>query len=146
MSKRSRTILIALVTFALFTGITGTALAWSHLGNLNPGTQWYSPYSGEKWGQIVYSGGARYLDVEAWNLNYGDRYAQWLMLVFHAFRSNTNCYIAMNATGYWWTNFPNPQGSMKSAKCGSESGSYNNEFRAQPGGNLDPHGIYYAGS
>lgn len=146
MSKRRWKSLTVLVVLAVFMITTGTALAWSYLGALNPGAYWYSPYSGEKWGQIAYNGGNRYLDVEAWNLYYGDRYGQPIRMVFHAFQQNTHCYIAMNATGYWWTNFPNPTSLRKTAKCGSESGSYYNEFRAQPNVALNPQGTYYAGT
>jgi len=135
--------LAILAALAVFMSVASAALAWTYLGSLNGGTKWYSPYTGEKWGQIRYSSGFRLLDVEAYNLYYGDRYNQPIRMVFHAFQTNTNCYIAMGATGYWWTNFPNPGYLRKTAKCGSEPGSYYNEVRIQPNLALSPSGTYY---
>lgn len=146
MIRKKWRILAVLATLAVFMSVASAALAWSNLGALNSGTKWYSPYSGDKWGQIQYNSGFRLLDVEAHYLYYGDRYNQPIRMVFHAFQTNSNCYIAMDATGYYWTNFPNASYLRKTAKCGSESGSYNNEVRIQPNVALDPSGHYYAGA
>lgn len=133
---------------------TGVALAWTYLGNINSGTKSWSPYSGEKWGQIAYAGSGRYLDAEGRNWYYGDRVITMQVggfgtqMVLHAFRQNTNCYVPMNATGYWWTNYPNPTPTFKTALCGTEAGgSAHNEFRAQPDlMQLNSTGYYYAGA
>lgn len=134
-----------------------TALAWTYLGNF-AGSQYWSPNAGEKWAQFVDDNYRnRYLDIEAYNFWYsGSRIVSMAQvyqtsMVFHAFRQNTNCFVNLTYTGYYWTNYPYPYyyPEAKTANCSGENYSGNNEIRiwvTYPGSTLSAGFNYYAGA
>lgn len=151
----SRKVLIS-VAIGLAMGLlfTTSAFAWSYLGSFSGSSNW-SPNSGEKWAQFADDGGTnRYLDVDARNFYYDSSrigwmwyYAESTSMVFHAFRRDTNCFVNVTGTGYWWTSYPYPSLEMKTANCSGESYSGNNEVRIwQNSGGLSANTTYYAGA
>lgn len=149
--------------FVLFTGIFAAiasfllaggsgVFAWTNLGTIN-GHQYWSPNSLVKWAQFTNASGNRYLQVDAENMAYSSGNITQLhnagpypALVFHAFQQNSNCYVALNTTGNWWTNLPYSSFEQKSANCAGQNYSGNNEGRIWINSwNLNSSNIYFAG-
>ncbi|MCL4489709.1 MAG: hypothetical protein M1570_16515 [Chloroflexi bacterium] len=132
----------------------GTVSAWTYLGTFS-GAQYWSPNYGEMYAQFADDGyRSRYLDADAENFYY-DSYRIGTMgvlyktsIVYHAFRRDTNCFVNMTGTGYYWTNYPYPSLEMKTANCSGENYSGNNELRIwnTVPGSLQANVTYYAGA
>jgi len=152
--QRSHFLAIGIAVILTFV-LIGTAFAWTFLGTFS-GTQYWSPNYGEEYAQIVDDGNRnRYIDTEASNFYYNSNRISllqdtnnWTSIVFHAFRRDTNCFVNVTATGYWWTNYPYPSLHMKAANCEGENHSGNNEVRIwnTEASGLNAYYYYYAGA